>query len=1071
MVCGGPSHAAQLGCGDIIGGAETIGSLAGTGETALTGNLTTGGANTSTSYSGVISGKGSLTKEGSGTFTLSGINTNTGYTIVNEGTLQLSGGQAIADTGSVLLTSTGTLDVTADETIGRFQSNSATSSVTLGANTLTVERISNFLDDFAGVISGAGGSLILNNGSQRFTNDNTYTGATTFNNGTFSLLGNIATGAKGSIASTSVTANNAELTVSGSSLADTANVTLNGTSRLIVFFNGNETIGSLSGASTTVIFINGNGSLMLAGSVESIATPTTYAGIIGGQGQVLKTGADTVTLSGVNTYTGPTTVSGGTLALTGAGSLASAEAHVLSGGIRSTDGDALAASATVAVAGTLTTSGSENIATLNQTAGVIDGAGTIGVTGALTQSGGTTGGTVDINAATFTQSNGAIVATVTSAGLQTLSGGQILGALDGAGNVTVASGTTTVTGAGAISATTIGVVAGGTLSTDGGALAAGATVTNDGTLTLSGDETIASVIGSSASFINLNNAAKLTIGGSNASMTNAGIIAGNGGLIKNGSGTLILNAVNTYTGETVLNGGVLTNNGTIAGLTSVNSGKLGGSGSFGGIAANSGSIIAPGNSIGTMTVNGNVNFNSGSTYEVEIAPDGTSDHIAATGRATIAATNTTMNVIGKSTDAFPDTSPLYTVITAAGGVTGQFSNITDNLPDLDFTARYSGTTVELNYVKAGLVTTGTPQFTPQFTPKEIYSAGMVGAAGSSTLFTSMLNHRGSSFGVRTVNLGQQDALLAYGGTPEQQANNGPFGTMIDNNGSHPSSQNWLAWSSIIGADNSVKGTAGITGWDASSKGIAFGIERMTPDGLVLGASTAYSETSITSGTSHGAVDALHAGLYAEGSMNAFSWSTAVGYARQDFDYQRLITLGGGAGSSIARGATDGYSLSANGEVTYDVGKGFGISLPQGLRMGPIARLDTVYSSRNGFIETGAGVLNQTVGDVSYAQTVTGLGGGFDWQQNVSSNAISIDGRVMWEHVLGGNQAVAQSAIAGVQGATFTSVSAPEARDRIAVGLGFGFELSKSVSASIRYDGRFSNTSQEHQARATLGIKF
>lgn len=72
---------------------ETIGSLAGSGNTTLNANtLTTGGDGTSTTYSGVLSGVGgSLVKNGAGIFTTSGNNTYTGATTVNTGTLNVLG--------------------------------------------------------------------------------------------------------------------------------------------------------------------------------------------------------------------------------------------------------------------------------------------------------------------------------------------------------------------------------------------------------------------------------------------------------------------------------------------------------------------------------------------------------------------------------------------------------------------------------------------------------------------------------------------------------------------------------------------------------------------------------------------------------------------------------------------------------------------------------------------------------------------------------------------------------------------------------------------------------------------
>ena len=71
----------------------SIGSLAGAGSVTLgTGTLTIGSANTSTTFTGVISGtNGNVVKNGSGTLTLQGVNTYTGTTRINQGGFTLSG--------------------------------------------------------------------------------------------------------------------------------------------------------------------------------------------------------------------------------------------------------------------------------------------------------------------------------------------------------------------------------------------------------------------------------------------------------------------------------------------------------------------------------------------------------------------------------------------------------------------------------------------------------------------------------------------------------------------------------------------------------------------------------------------------------------------------------------------------------------------------------------------------------------------------------------------------------------------------------------------------------------------
>jgi autotransporter-associated beta strand protein/T5SS/PEP-CTERM-associated repeat protein len=77
---------------DLNGFNQTVGSLAGAGNVTLgAGTLTTGGDNTSTTFSGVISGAGGLTKIGAGTLVLTGTNPYSGATAVNGGKLTVNG--------------------------------------------------------------------------------------------------------------------------------------------------------------------------------------------------------------------------------------------------------------------------------------------------------------------------------------------------------------------------------------------------------------------------------------------------------------------------------------------------------------------------------------------------------------------------------------------------------------------------------------------------------------------------------------------------------------------------------------------------------------------------------------------------------------------------------------------------------------------------------------------------------------------------------------------------------------------------------------------------------------------
>ena len=77
---------------DLSGTTQMIGSLAGVAGSGVTnGNLTAGGDGASTTFAGVISGVGNLTKTGNGVFTLSGTNTYSGQTTVSAGQLLVNG--------------------------------------------------------------------------------------------------------------------------------------------------------------------------------------------------------------------------------------------------------------------------------------------------------------------------------------------------------------------------------------------------------------------------------------------------------------------------------------------------------------------------------------------------------------------------------------------------------------------------------------------------------------------------------------------------------------------------------------------------------------------------------------------------------------------------------------------------------------------------------------------------------------------------------------------------------------------------------------------------------------------
>ncbi len=178
----------------------------------------------------------------------------------------------------------------------------------------------------------------------------------------------------------------------------------------------------------------------------------------------------------------------------------------------------------------------------------------------------------------------------------------------------------------------------------------------------------------------------------------APLITGNGS-VNVFSGTAILNGNNAYTGATRVDGGALIVNGSIASsaLTTVNSGGLlGGAGTVGNAQINAGGTFAPGpqNAPGSMAFAGNLAFQSGALYVVQVNP----------ATASIANVTGTATLVGNVLATFAPGSYIarqYTILHADQGVSGAFAGLSANAPaNFNASLSYGANDVFLNLTAA-----------------------------------------------------------------------------------------------------------------------------------------------------------------------------------------------------------------------------------------------------------------------------------------------------------------------------------------------------------------------------------
>jgi autotransporter-associated beta strand protein len=879
----------------------------------------------------------------------------------------------------------------------------------------------------------------------------------------------------------------------------------------LTIFDGGAIAGGMSGDGTTranaITFTGGANVLTLqpgwslngAIAVQTASTSVTFnqfiaanvSNLITGAGSVINGGPSTLTLSGNNTYSGGTKLSTGSTLQLGVDAVFHTVGQPSSGIVSSAIGT-----------GTLTFDGGKlqaqagvsereiaNAVQITANGGTIDsGEGFFRFTGNITDASGSSGGKL-----IFESIAASGIREVVLSGNNTYSG---ISYIDS--GAVVANSTTALSPNSAFQvnkgATLTLSSFSNTIASLADGVSGGGVVQNAGTSTAT--LTISGAAGVTTSFSGvLQNGGGELLAIKEESITDEPAGGSVLAIVKNGPSTQILAGINTYTGTTTINGGVLEVDGSIASssMTTANANAvLTGVGTVGNTTVASGGTLLPGN--GTpgsfLSVTGNLAFQSGALYLVQLSP-ATSTFTKVSGTATL------NGLAGASFAPGSYVSKQYTILTAAGGVGGTFSGLqTLGLPSgfsaslsydakdayLNLTLGFNGSNygggLNINQQNVANALTnffnatgGIPMVFGTLTPAGLTQVSGELATGSQqatfdamNLFMGLLTDP-SIAGRGGSPASGSSAPIGYASTQTSGAARDAYAMFTKAPPVIPFEQRWSVWSAGFGGSQTTDGNAtlGSNTTTSSVYGTAVGADYRISPFTVAGFALAGGGTNFSvAGSGSGHSDLFQAGAFIRHTIGQAYISAALAYGWQDITTNRTVTV---AGTSQLRAQFDANAFSGRLEGGYR----FVAPWVGGIGITPYAAaqfttFDLPAYAEQAVVGSNAFALAHNAKDVT--DTRSELGIRTDKSFAMPDGILTLRGRVAWAHDYAPDRSIAAT-FQALPGASFVVNGAGQASDSALVTASVEKKWLNGWSAAATFEGEFSNVTSSYAGKGVV----